>query len=339
MTTPESLDTQQLLSQMVDVGVTHVCLEASSHALSMERLRGCQFFACCLTNITADHLEFHGSWETYFAAKVSLFTKLAAGVPAILNRDDGHFERLRRLIQGPVITYGVNNPADVEALAVTSTRDGSAFRLRWQGEEFPVNLPLQGSFNVSNALAAAALASACGLPAGLIAEALARSKAPPGRLERIDEGQQFAVLIDYAHTMHAFRSTLGNLRAQIHSPNRLIAIFGAAGDRDRSKRPVLAQIAREYADFFIVTNEDPYSEEPAAIIEEITAELPVHEEGSVFMAELDRFRAISLGVEMARPGDTVVILGKGHERSMMVSGSKVPWCDASAVRRALAALR
>jgi UDP-N-acetylmuramoyl-L-alanyl-D-glutamate--2,6-diaminopimelate ligase len=222
---------------------------------------------------------------------------------------------------------------------VTPVGAGSRFILSWNGAQAPVRLPLPGKFNVSNALAASALALTSGVPFRTVATALSEVTPPPGRLERVDAGQPFELFVDYAHTMHAFRAVLTTLRERTPPPHRLIAIFGAAGDRDRAKRPVLARLARTYADFFVITNEDPYSEEPEAIIAEIAAGLPQEEDGVCFIRELDRFRAISLGIEMARPGDAVVILGKGHEQSMVVNGRKEPWSDASAAREALMSRR
>jgi UDP-N-acetylmuramoyl-L-alanyl-D-glutamate--2,6-diaminopimelate ligase len=338
MTTPESLDVQRLLRRMVSAGVTHVALEASSHALALDRLRGCRFAACGVTNITADHIEFHGSWEAYFSAKTKLFVELSRGRPAILNRDDSHFRRLESQIHSSVVTYGCAKDADVQALDLEVGPGGSQFTLRSPEEEGPVHFPLRGRFNVSNALAASALALSAGVPVSLIADALSGAKSPPGRLERIELGQSFSIFIDYAHTMNAFRSVLSSMREHTSAPKRLIAVFGATGDRDRGKRPILAQLARRYADFFIITNEDPYSEEAEEIISQVAAGLPLSDEGSHFVCRLDRYLAIEEALKMAEPGDTVVILGKGHEQSMVVNGRKETWSDAGAVRSVLASL-
>ena len=335
MTTPESLDLQRLLRSMVDAGVTHAVMEASSHAVVLERLRGCRFAACGLTNIPADHIEFHGSWEAYFQAKARLFTELARGRPAVLNRDDRHFERLAGMIVGPIHSYGLGGDAEIVATDIVSDHGGSRFHVRVRDETVPMTVPLPGAFNVSNALAATGLALRAGLSLQEIARGISRAQPPPGRMERVSAGQPFEVVVDYAHTMHAFRTVLATMRDQTPAPRRVIAVFGATGDRDRSKRPVLARVAREYADFFIITNEDPYRERADAIIAEVASGVPRQEEGIRFRCEQDRERAIREAIRSARPGDTVVILGKGHEQSMMVNGRKEPWSDVAAVRRVL----
>jgi UDP-N-acetylmuramoyl-L-alanyl-D-glutamate--2,6-diaminopimelate ligase len=338
MTTPESLDLQRLLRQMVDAGVTHVAIEASSHGLALQRLRGCRFAACALTNITSDHVEFHGCWDAYFAAKASLFTAFGRGRPAVLNADDEHCDRLAAMVAGPVLTYGFQSRAQIRAINVRTGAGETRCTVCTGEEEAEVRVPLPGLFNVSNALAAIGLALTAGLGLETIASGLEGAQPPPGRMQHVAEGQQFDVLIDYAHTVRAFESVLASLRAHVTSPHRLIAVFGAAGDRDRAKRPLLARIARQYADFFIITNEDPFGEQPRSIMQEIAVGAPKDEEGSRFRLEEDRGRAIELALAEARPGDTVVILGKGHEQSIVVNGHKKPWSDFHAVRRALEGL-
>jgi len=338
-TTPESLDMQRLLRQMVGAGVTHAVIEASSHALVLERLRGCCFAGCALTNITADHLEFHGSWDAYFAAKASLFTELARDRPAVLNRDDQHTEQLAAMISGPVLTYGTSAGADVRAAGIQEVRGGSRFTLLTDEGQAEVELSLLGAFNVSNALAAAGLALAAGMSLEAIARGLSAARPPPGRLQRVSAGQPFDVLVDYAHTTHAFESVLTSLRERTPHPKQLIAVFGAAGDRDRAKRPILARIARDFADFFVITNEDPFGEHPDAIVDEIAAGLPRDERGTRFERELDRAAAIRMALTRARPGDAVVILGKGHEQSIVVDGHRQPWSDVEVIRRVLEGIR
>jgi UDP-N-acetylmuramoyl-L-alanyl-D-glutamate--2,6-diaminopimelate ligase len=338
-TTPESLDMQRLLRQMVDAGVTHAVTEASSHALVLERLRGCYFAGCALTNITTDHLEFHGSWDAYFAAKAALFTELSREGPAVLNRDDRHFARLTGMFSGPVLTYGTNAGADVRGTDIQELAGGSRFMLQTGEGRAEAKLSLLGAFNVSNALAAAGLALTAGMSPKAIAQGLSAAQPPPGRLQRVSAGQPFDVLVDYAHTMHAFESVLASLRERTPHPRRLIAVFGAAGDRDRAKRPVLARIVRDFADFFVITNEDPFGEHPDAIVDEIAAELPREERGTRFERELDRTVAIRMALSRARPGDTVVILGKGHEQSIVVNGHRQPWSDVDVIRRVLEGIR
>ncbi|PZS08249.1 MAG: UDP-N-acetylmuramoyl-L-alanyl-D-glutamate--2,6-diaminopimelate ligase, partial [Chloroflexi bacterium] len=250
MTTPESLDIQRLLRTMADSGVTHAALEASSHALALERLRACEFDVCALTNITTDHIEFHGSADDYFSAKASLFKELAQGRPAVLNRDDSSFERLEPLIAGPVCSYGVNTRAHVRATGVEAFPEGSRFLLEAGGAMVPCSIRIVGDFNVYNALAAASLALCAGVDLSTVAAALENAEPPPGRMQRVTGGD-VTVVVDYAHTVRAFELVLSNLRRRTESPRRLIAVFGAAGDRDRAKRPLLARLAREYTDFFV----------------------------------------------------------------------------------------
>jgi UDP-N-acetylmuramoyl-L-alanyl-D-glutamate--2,6-diaminopimelate ligase len=336
MTTPESLDLQRLLRRMAGSGVTHVAMEASSHALALERLRGCRVEAAGLTNVTGDHVEFHGSWDAYVAAKSLLFTEVAAGRPAVLNRDDPIFDRFAALASGPVLSYGLErDDADIRARDIVTSASGSTFVLHIGSAASAVSLPLLGRFNISNALLAAGLAYAAGLPLERIADGLSHASPPPGRQQRIEAGQPFDVVIDYAHTPNAFRSVLSSARA--FTRGRLIAVFGAAGNRDRGKRPLLARIAAQHADLAIVTNEDPFGEDPEAIIDEILAGVSPGEIGTRFIREPDRGSAIRLALAEGRPGDTVLILGKGHEQSIVVGGRKEAWSDAEAVREALPA--
>jgi UDP-N-acetylmuramoyl-L-alanyl-D-glutamate--2,6-diaminopimelate ligase len=333
MTTPESLDLQRTLHNMVVAGVTHVALEASSHALVLQRLRACHFEACALTNITGDHVEFHGSWEAYVAAKALLFTDVGRDAPAILNRDDDSFDHFSSLVGGRARSYSREFDADVTACNVTPSGGSFHFDLVAAGQRVPVKLQLPGLFNVSNALAAAAMSLEAGLPLHDVAAGLSSAEPPPGRMQRIRRGQPFEVIVDYGHTPNAFESVLSTLRQT--SEGRLIAVFGATGDRDRQKRPVLARIAHQYADFSIITNEDPFGEDVEAIIAEVAAGVPPTEEGSRYVREPDRERAIRLAIEQAQPGDTVVILGKGHETSIVSRGQKQPWSDVGTVQTVL----
>ncbi len=335
-TTPESLDLQRLLRRMANAGVTHVAMEVSSHGLALQRVRGCSFTACALTNITGDHLEFHGSWDAYFRAKLSLFTRFAAGKPAVLNRDAEHFAAIAADVTGPVLDYGLGVGAELRADDLQEDNHSTRCRIRRGAEQAITTVPLPGEFNVSNALAAIGLALIEGLSLDCAARYLAQASPPPGRLQRVTLGQPFDVLIDYGHTIHAFRSVLAGLRRRVPPGNRVIAVFGAMGDRDRGKRPILAQIARRYTDYFYITNEDPAGEDAGAIIEEIAAGVPAGERGIRFDCVLDRRDAILAAIRRAAPGDTVIILGKGHEQSILDGTVKLPWSDEAVAREALA---
>jgi UDP-N-acetylmuramoyl-L-alanyl-D-glutamate--2,6-diaminopimelate ligase len=339
MTTPESLDLQRLLRTMANEGVTHVALEASSHALALKRLRGTTLAACAVTNVTADHIAFHGSLDAYFEAKASLFSEVGKGRPAVLNADDASFDRLAALLPGPIISYGLAPETRVRAAEIVAARWSTDFTLVVDGSAHAAAIPLPGRYNVSNALAAAGLALAAGLTPEAIARGLSQAEPPPGRLQRVSTDQGLDILVDYAHTPHAFRSVLAEVRGHVEAGGRVIAVFGAAGGRDRDKRPRFAQIAREYVDYFFITNEDPCGESPDAIMAEVAAGAPRHEEGVRFEKEPDRGRAIEKAIRRARAGDVVVILGKGHERSIVANGHQETWNDVQAVQAILERMR
>jgi UDP-N-acetylmuramoyl-L-alanyl-D-glutamate--2,6-diaminopimelate ligase len=338
ITTPEAPDVQRLLRRMLDAGVTHVALEASSHALALDRLRGCRFAACALTNLSGDHLEFHGSFEAYRDAKLKLFSELAPGKPAVLNHDDAHFSDFIEQLTGELFSYGFNPGARFRIEVSECSPSGSSFDMLEAGHRIgPFFVRQPGRFNLLNAAAACLLARQAGLAFNEIAAGLREADGPPGRFQDVSNGASFRVVVDYAHTPNAFRSVLAELREE--TSGNLIAVFGAAGNRDRAKRPVLAQIAAELADFFVVTNEDPFDEDADAIISEVAEGAPSGSEGSHFVRERDRGRAIRMALERAGPGDTVVITGKGHEQSIVSRGRAEPWSDAATARAILDELR
>jgi UDP-N-acetylmuramyl-tripeptide synthetase len=330
MTTPEAPDVQRTFRRMADAGVTHVAMEASSHALALDRLRETSFAALAFTNLTGDHVEFHGSFEAYREAKRTLFSELAPESPAAINADDPHHEAVTAGHRGPLWTYGFGPRAQFRAKVIAAERTGSRFVLTGDVEQREFWVPIPGRFNVLNALAACLMARVAGLSFDQIAAHLAHADRPPGRLQEVGNGAPFRVLVDYAHTPHAFRSVLTELRGQ--TAGRLIAVFGATGNRDVGKRPVLGAIAGELADFFIITNEDPFGEDADEIIEQVARGAPAGTEGTRFVRVHDRGEAIKLALERAEPGDTVVITGKGHEQSIVVNGHKEPWNDVDAVR-------
>jgi UDP-N-acetylmuramoyl-L-alanyl-D-glutamate--2,6-diaminopimelate ligase len=335
MTTPEAPDVQHTLRRMADAGVTHCSMEASSHALALDRLRGTHFAATAFTNLTGDHVEFHGSFDAYCDAKRRLFAELAPDAPLVVNADDPHWEAVTAGHRGLVVTYGFGTSAHFRAEVQHADAEGSHFTLSGDGERGEFLVPIPGRFNVLNAAAACLLARAAGFSFDEIAPRLAHAEPPPGRLQDVGNGAPFRVLVDYAHTPHAFRSVLTEVRAQ--TPGRLIAVFGATGNRDVAKRPVLGAIAGELADFFVITNEDPFGEDADAIIDQVAAGAPAEAEGTRFVRIHDRGDAIRLALDRAQPGDTVVITGKGHEQSIVVGGRKEPWNDADVVRAALRA--
>lgn len=339
MTTPDAATVQRLLAMMVAAGDDYAVLESSSHALAQDRLRGVEYRGAALTNIARDHLDYHGSREAYVAAKARLFAMVKpTPEPHIaLNRDDASFDEILPKVELPFLSYGTHQDADVRAEDVACGRHGSEFTLRAPMGFERVALPLPGAFNVHNAVAAASLALAEGLHLDVVARGLEDAELPPGRLQRVDAGQDFTVYVDYAHTEQAFERVLTLLRDMAHGAgSRLIAVFGAAGSRDRAKRPRFGQIAGNLADCFVITNEDPFGEPAEDIALEIAQGAPAGTRGSQWTLEIDRRRAIEHALLRARRGDIVVITGKGHERSIMTGNVAQPWSDVDVARDILA---
>ncbi|MEP7081808.1 MAG: UDP-N-acetylmuramoyl-L-alanyl-D-glutamate--2,6-diaminopimelate ligase [Chloroflexota bacterium] len=332
-TTPEALELQALLAQMVEAGNDSVVLEATSHGLELERTRNARFDVGVVTTVTSEHLELHGTVERYRAAKARLIEEAPI---AILNADDGAFAYYRERARDRVLTYGMEANADLRATNVESDASGSRFDLvapAWQGE---VSLPMPGGYNVSNALAALSVAHALDLDLAVAADALGRTAGVPGRMERVDAGQPFAVVVDYAHTADSLGKVLRSLRPL--TQGRLIAVFGSAGERDPTKRPAMGAVGAELADLTIVTDEDPRLEDPRAINEAIAdgARQAGARDGESLLVIDDRREAIGRAVGMARPGDVLLLAGKGHESSIFYGTEKSPWDDRAAAREALA---
>jgi UDP-N-acetylmuramoyl-L-alanyl-D-glutamate--2,6-diaminopimelate ligase len=333
-TTPEALELQELLARMVEAGNDSVVMEATSHGLALERTRNCRFDVGVVTNVTSEHLEFHETVEAYRAAKARLVEESPISV---LNVDDPSFDYFRERARDRVLTYGIDADADLRAERLDGDANGTRFDLhapRWHG---PVHLPLPGRFNVSNALASLAVVEALGLDVSHAASALERTAGVPGRLERIDAGQPFAVIVDYAHTADSLRKVLDILRPITRG--RLVVVFGSAGERDATKRAPMGRVAAELADLVIVTDEDPRLEDPRAINEEIAAgarEAGARDGERLWVID-DRREAIGHAVGMARDGDVVLLAGKGHELSIVVGTEARPWDDRTAAREALAA--
>jgi UDP-N-acetylmuramoyl-L-alanyl-D-glutamate--2,6-diaminopimelate ligase len=333
-TTPESLELQGLLAQMVAAGNESVVMEATSHGLALERTRNCRFDVGVVTSVTSEHLEFHGSLEAYRSAKARLVQEAPT---AILNTDDDAYAFFRERARDRVLTYGIDADADLRATELVADAFGSRFTLvapDWSGE---VSTPMPGRFNVSNALAALAIAHVEGVAWPVAVEALARTAGVPGRMERIDAGQPFAVVVDYAHTADSLGKVLRMLRPVTHG--RLIAVFGSAGERDPTKRPAMGRVGAELADLTVVTDEDPRLEDPRAINEAIAdgARAAGAVDGESLMVIDDRREAISHAIGLAREGDVVLLAGKGHETSIFYGGAKLPWDDREVARDALAA--
>jgi UDP-N-acetylmuramoyl-L-alanyl-D-glutamate--2,6-diaminopimelate ligase len=325
-TTPEAPDLHRLLARMRNAGVTGVALEVSSHALAQHRVGGVHFDVVAFTNLSQDHLDFHASMEAYFEAKASLFTPVYAG-RAVVNVDDPWARRLLAAPRVPTTTYGVERDADVRATDVTSTVEGVSFTV--DGVRFRSRL--RGGFNVSNCLAAIAMARLLGIGLDVASEGVAAVPGVPGRVEPVEAGQDFLVVVDYAHTPDSIRSVLQAARPL--ASGRLIVVFGCGGDRDRDKRPLMGSTASAVADLTIITNDNPRSEDPLAIIADV--ERGARQGGGTYLVEPDRRAAIELAVDGARRGDVVVIAGKGHEPYQELADGSIPFDDREVAREAL----
>jgi UDP-N-acetylmuramoyl-L-alanyl-D-glutamate--2,6-diaminopimelate ligase len=319
---------------MVAAGNDSVVMEATSHGLALERTRNCRFDVGLVTTVTSEHLEFHGTVEAYRAAKARLVEEAPISV---LNADDASFAYFRERARDRVITYALDADADLRAGELQSDATGTRFHLespRWHGS---VRIALPGRFNVSNALAALAVGEALGLDLYHAAGALEATAGVPGRMERIEAGQPFGVIVDYAHTADALRKVLRVLRPL--TAGRLIVVFGSAGERDPTKRAPMGRVAAEDADLVVVTDEDPRLEDPRAINEQIAdgARSVGGVDGETLWVIDDRREAIGHAIGLAHEGDVVLLAGKGHEASIFYGTEKRPWDDRMAARDALRA--
>ncbi len=335
-TTPESLDLQELLAQMAGAGCRAAVMEVSSHALAQERTRGLEWDVAVFTNLTQDHLDFHQSMEKYFEAKAALFTGLKDQpnkrvANAVLNIDDAAGEKLVNRLGGgtPVVTYGMNARADFRASNYRAEFTGTSFQLDALGKIYLVRIPLIGRFNVMNALAALAASNSLGI--GLREAVLSLAKTPqvPGRLEMVPAKRQFQVFVDYAHSDDALLNVLKTLREL--GPHRLILVFGAGGDRDQEKRPLMGRVADQNADYSIITSDNPRKEDPLAIIAQVQAGFRT----SNFETVPDRTEAIARAIALAQPRDIILIAGKGHETYQEFADHTIPFDDRQMALRAL----
>ena len=341
-TTPESRDLLALLAEGVERGVTEGVMEVSSHALEQGRVWGIPYDVAIFTNLTQDHLDYHGTMQAYFAAKRKLFDGSQAPAPrvAVLNAEDDTQAALAETAQtarSEIVSYGIDR-GDLRARDITMRPNGMRFTLVSRQGEALIEVALTGRVNVLNLLAASAAAIARGLSLEQIAEAAPKLHAVPGRFEAVDAGQSFTVVVDYAHTDDALRNVLALARdLVVPQQGRVLTVFGCGGDRDRTKRPRMGRAAAEASEIVIVTSDNPRSEDPRAIIDEIlpgTAGSPATVE-----VEPDRAKAIALAMTKARLGDIVVIAGKGHERTQTVGRQVLPFDDVAVAREALGWLK
>ena len=331
-TTPESLDVCRMLVELEGIGGSHATMEVSSHALALGRVYGLHFHTAIFTNLTRDHLDFHSTMEDYFLAKRLLFEGAGAPPPrfAVLNRDD---EYAAKIPAGgsEVLWYGLGKGAVVTATGVSATLNGLRFTVEFGQTRLPIESPLMGRINVYNILAACAAGFSFGLSADAIAGGIAACRAVPGRFERVDEGQPFAVVVDYAHTDDALRNTIATAREL--ATGRVITLFGCGGDRDRAKRPLMGQAAAENSDFVILTSDNPRSEDPLAIMNDALVGLRRYD--TPHLIEPDRTTAIQRAIGQAEPGDVVILAGKGHETYQVLKDRTIPFDDREVARQLL----
>jgi UDP-N-acetylmuramoyl-L-alanyl-D-glutamate--2,6-diaminopimelate ligase len=325
-TTPEAPDIQELLAEMVREGTRAAALEVSSHALSLERVAGCRFDVAIFTNLTRDHLDFHGDMESYYQAKKRLFGMRKEGACAVVNVDDRAGRRLASEIAPPVVTFSASG-GETAAVRAVSTRcdlSGTSLDVQHGSSSFTVASPLLGRFQVENLLGAAAAGIALGMPEGDIAAALASVRRVPGRLEPVEAGQPFPILVDYAHTEDALIRLLHAVREL--TDKKIVLVFGCGGDRDKGKRIPMGRAAGELADIAIATSDNPRSEDPEAILAEVEKGL-VESGATKHLKIADRREAIRAAIGLANPGVGVVIAGKGHETTQVIGDRVLPFDD------------
>jgi len=343
-TTPESVDLQDLLAQMVDKKVDCAVMEVSSHALELHRVDYCEYDVAVFTNVTQDHLDFHNDIESYLGSKAKLFSQLNETIfgnskeqekVGVINIDDPHSHILRERTKVRVLTYGVKNVADIMAKDIEVTLKGLQFKVTTPEGELDLNLNLTGLFNVYNSLAAIGAALALKIPLPAIKKGLEQIKGVAGRFELVDEGQEFAVVVDYAHTPDSLENILKT--AQAFVKGKIISVFGCGGDRDRTKRPIMGKIGTTYSDYSIITSDNPRSEDP----ERITADVEVgaKEGGGNYEVIVDRKEAIGKAITKAQKGDMVIIAGKGHETYQIFRDGTVPFDDCQVAREYLRGIK
>jgi len=341
-TTPDAMELAEMTAEMVRAGKTHLVMEASSHALDQDRTAGLTFRVGVFTNLAGDHMDYHGTMEAYFLAKRRLFERLDRGATAVINRDAPRPEGLPRppgellaeATKAEVLWYGLSPAAELWARIDRIDSGGTDFAVRWGGRQEAVHVPLIGRYNVLNCLAAAGAAGAVGADLAAALRGIAGVGSIRGRLQRVPSAMPFDVFVDYAHTDDALRNVLGALRPLTKA--HLIVAFGCGGDRDRTKRPRMARACEELADLVVVTSDNPRSEKPQAIIDEICAGFtPAGRDRA--LVEPDRRAAIELAVARAEAGDVVLIAGKGHEDYQIIGGRRTHFDDVEVASEALAA--
>jgi UDP-N-acetylmuramoyl-L-alanyl-D-glutamate--2,6-diaminopimelate ligase len=331
-TTPESLDLYRIFHELEQAGGTHVTMEVSSHALALGRVYGVTFHTAVFTNLTRDHLDFHLTMENYFAAKRLLF--VPEGTPpawAVINQDDAYGQQIQTAKSTQVIRYGFGESANLRATALEMTFEGLRFTAEYRGDKVRLASPLVGKINAYNILAACGAAISYGFNWDMISQAIAGFRRVPGRFESIEEGQPFMVVVDYAHTDDALRNVIAIAREL--APKRVITLFGCGGDRDRAKRPLMGMAAAEGSDFVVLTSDNPRSEDPLDIINDALVGLRRFDTPHVI--EPERLKAIELAIREAKPGDIVILAGKGHEPYQVLKDRTIAFDDREVARELL----
>jgi UDP-N-acetylmuramoyl-L-alanyl-D-glutamate--2,6-diaminopimelate ligase len=332
-TTPESLELQRFLAGVVRAGGTHAVMEASSHALAMDRLWGCPLAVAIFTNLTRDHLDYHKTFEDYFAAKQKLFEGTGAGAPkvGVINSDDPYGKRLAGFATR-TLTYGLEPPAEITTRKPSISLSGIEMTAETPVGKIEVRSPLVGRINVYNILAAIGAGVGLELSREVIAAGIAQLQSVPGRFEQINMGQPFQVVVDYAHTDDALRNLLATAR-ELNTTGRIITLFGCGGDRDRTKRPLMGEVAGRASDVVVLTSDNPRSEDPLLIMNDVVVGL--QRAKAKFLVEPDRERAITMAIDQARPGDMVLLAGKGHEKEQVLRDRTIELDDRQVARRLL----
>lgn len=324
LTTPDALSIAAMQAQMLQAGCTHMVMEASSHALCQGRCAGIRFAAAAFTNLTRDHLDYHKDMDSYLAAKAILFDGLSNDAVAVLNADCSYSRFIASRTMARCIWYGLDHDTELRAFIEAMDSQGTTYNLQYKGQQVQIRSPLLGRHNISNHLAAAGLCLAVGIDLPVIKQGLEGLRVVPGRLERIQWAGPFDVIVDFAHTDDALRNVLATLRPICKG--RLIAVFGCGGDRDQGKRPKMARTAQELADIVVITSDNPRTEDPAQIINQIISGLIDPDPGRVHV-QPDRRLAIGWAIRTAASGDIVLIAGKGHESYQIIGRTRYPFSD------------
>ncbi|MBL7031872.1 MAG: UDP-N-acetylmuramoyl-L-alanyl-D-glutamate--2,6-diaminopimelate ligase [Nitrospira sp.] len=330
-TTPESLDLQRYLKEMVTNKMEYAVIEVSSHALSLDRVEGCSYKAAVFTNFTQDHLDFHDTMDEYFSTKTRIFDSLAEDGKAVLNMDDPMIRPLVQKMKRDVVTFGIKSNAMIRAENISNDLNGLSFDVNTPEGGFRIDSKFMGRFNVYNILASIGIAYALGIDEDTIKKGVEAAEPVEGRFEHLDEGQDFLCIVDYAHTEDALRKLIGE--ARLVTKGRVITVVGCGGDRDRGKRPLMGFAASELSDLVYITSDNPRNEDPRKIIEDMVKGIKKEN----YTVRADRETAIKEAVSIAAEGDTVIVAGKGHENYQEINGERHYFSDKDALRKAIRA--